>query len=373
MAKRLNKFLACGFLIALLLTVFGTAALGDAAPSETVPTHDHEYRLNRVLSTIEPTCTAPGYDIAEWTCTYPGCDMKITYNSANERPALGHAWGSPYTVEASECSAGQPGTAHQCTRCQTVERLTQAEGHSWERREQLATKCNQLNIRWEECTKCHTKRNETQTQPLFSHTFTESNFVVIKEPTCTQYGQSKAKCDCGAETTIRYSDPLGHQWETLTEAGSCTSRARTYKHCTRCNAEEGISMGSYAHNFSNYYTKKPTCTGGGYERRKCSICGLEDSSYSKSIPATGHKAGEWVSYNASMHVQKCAVCGVQLQSALHTAGNEKLVCGQTRQCSVCGYGLYTIGHTITYMDIGLAHREVCSECRPSPASRIRRA
>lgn len=59
-------------------------------------------------------------------------------------------------------------------------------------------------------------------------------------------------------------------------------------------------------------TKKPTCSETGEKVGVCSIC---HQTITQTIPATGHKAGEWEMYteptidSAGEKVQKCTVCG----------------------------------------------------------------
>ena len=68
-----------------------------------------------------------------------------------------------------------------------------------------------------------------------------------------------------------------------------------------------------AHKIENTnVTKKPTCSETGEKVGVCSIC---HQTITQTIPATGHKAGEWEMYteptidSAGEKVQKCTVCG----------------------------------------------------------------
>ena len=96
--------------------------------------------------------------------------------------------------------------------------------------------------------------------------------------------------------------PLGHNWI----AATCTKP----KTCSRCNETEGEPI---AHKIENTnVTKKPTCSETGEKVGVCSIC---HQTITQTIPATGHKAGEWEMYteptidSAGEKVQKCTVCG----------------------------------------------------------------
>lgn len=131
-------------------------------------------------------------------------------------------------------------------------------------------------------------------------------FLYLFIATCT-FGHNWQPADCVTPQTCKKCDqtkgvPLGHEWT----AATCTKP----KTCSRCDKTEGEPL---AHNIENpEITKKPTCTEAGEKAGVCSMC---HQTITQTIPATGHKAGDWEMYteptidSPGEKVQKCTVCG----------------------------------------------------------------
>lgn len=131
-------------------------------------------------------------------------------------------------------------------------------------------------------------------------------FLYLFIATCT-FGHNWQPADCVTPQTCKKCDqtkgvPLGHEWT----AATCTKP----KTCSRCDTTEGEPL---AHNIENpEITKKPTCTEAGEKAGICSMC---HQTITQTIPATGHKAGDWEMYteptidSSGEKVQKCTVCG----------------------------------------------------------------
>ena len=196
------------------------------------------------VSTTAATCTTPE------TTSY-SCSRNISYHqySVTNGSALGHNYGSWYTVTSATCTSA--GTKRRnCTRsgCSSYETDTiSALGHSWS--------------------------SATCTSPA----------------TCTRSG-------CGATS----GSALGHNygsWYTVTSA-TCTSAGTKRRDCTRsgCSSYETGTISALGHSYGEYtVTKAATCTVDGVKTRTCSRCGGTDSAV---IPATGH------SYTGT-----CPLCG----------------------------------------------------------------
>ena len=196
------------------------------------------------VTTTPATCTTPE------TTSY-SCSRNISYHqySVTNGSALGHNYGSWYTVTSATCTSA--GTKRRnCTRsgCSSYETDTiSALGHSWS--------------------------SATCTSPA----------------TCTRSG-------CGATS----GSALGHNygsWYTVTSA-TCTSAGTKRRDCTRsgCSSYETGTISALGHSYGAYtVTKAATCTVNGLKTRTCSRCGGTDSAV---IPATGH------SYTGT-----CPLCG----------------------------------------------------------------
>lgn len=120
-----------------------------------------------------------------------------------------------------------------------------------------------------------------------------------------------------------------------------------------------------AHNWdAGKVTTEPTCEAAGVKTITCTICG---ETKTESIPATGHKAGDWeVTKPATCtangeKVQKCTVCGKVLKTEVIPATDHNMVVVEKKaptctedgyenqKCSVCGHEvrktLLATGHT----------------------------
>lgn len=191
--------------------------------------HDYE------TVTVPPTCTEKGYTLH--SCPYCGDSYK-----ENEVDALGHIWGDATCTEAMTC-----------------------------------TVCGQTS------------------GDMLGHKYTS----VTKEASCTEDGYTTHTCSvCGDVYVDGKVNAFGHSW---TEA-TCTEA----KTCTTCGEVSGTALG---HSYESV-TKAPTCTEDGYTTHTCSVCG--NSYVDGQTAATGHN---WVK-------GECTNCG--------------LACEHDYQDGICG-------------------------------------
>ncbi len=126
-----------------------------------------------------------------------------------------------------------------------------------------------------------TKAPETTAE---EHVHKYGDAVQTKAPTCTEFGEKTATCDCGKVVTSSVA-PLGHKYENpqVLQAATCTEKGRQKgtcacgateekdidalghdykdKKCTRCNKDE-----PHAHTFNNNVCT--ICNGKAFDNQK---------------------------------------------------------------------------------------------------------
>ena len=152
---------------------------------------------------------------------------------------------------------------------------------------------------------------------------------IVTPATCTQPGQWKKVCTCGAEFygTI---NPPGHvlATESITPA-TCTGTGTEIKKCSTCQNTFTYVLPASGHSFKAWEVTKPaTCTGTGSQTRGCDNC---DGTFTEVIPALGHTYTEWT---------------VTTQATCTDTGSRQ------RSCTVCTGGPFVevipaLGHDYT--------------------------
>ena len=96
----------------------------------------------------------------------------------------------------------------------------------------------------------------------------------------------------------------------------------------------------HTHVYTSYIVKQPTCTENGIRINTCSICGAK---ITKTIPAKGHKSGNWivdkpaaVGVKGSKH-KECTVCGKVLETAEIPALSKQSISSATVSLSTTSY------------------------------------
>ena len=165
------------------------------------------------------------------------------------------------------------------------------------------------------------------------------------EPTCTHKGYTGNLCCklCGVIREKGDSIPaLGHAYDTVVVAVTCTTDGYKELTCTRCNHVEQIDVvPATGHTDSVAYEHivAATCTVAGSQDSVvyCSVCKEELSRKTVEIKATGHTAGKAVAENVKEatcteagsvdSVVYCSVCNteisrktVEIKATGHTAG-----------------------------------------------------
>ena len=174
-------------------------------------------------------------------------------------------------------------------------------------------------------------------EPCAKHDWGEK--VTIKEPTCTEPGQSQRTCKvCGEKEEPKTIKALGHAWaddETGAVAPTCTEKGSKNQHCTRCDAKQTVDVPELGHDWVDDETGgvAPTCTEAGSKNQHCSRC--DATQQGVEVPALGHEYGDWVMVEGK-------------EPTCDKAGLEKHVCTrcgaeETREAAALGHDLELVG------------------------------
>lgn len=226
--------------------------------------------------------------------------------------ALDHDWGEWFETKAPSC--GDNGVEERiCNRDpshhETREIETPYPDHSWVISETYDEPCSynpetgahmfgyKYNIYT--CETCG-KRDDTPKDveqiphqfPLDSHG--EIQYTVVKEPTCTEEGLSRATCTVCGYPLEEVLDPLGHDWgDPYTVSGDpCLDPSTTYHDCKRgdVTGEPIEEIPAAGHDWDAdpddeetwEITKQPTCTEPGERTLHCA----KNSAHNRTVPVT---------------------------------------------------------------------------------------
>ena len=246
---------------------------------------------------VEPTCDKQGQHDEVVYCTV--CRTEISRKSGVTDPAKGHTFGDWYDVNSATCE-GEGGQERKCETCgYTEQKDVSATGHSW-----------------------------------------SDEYIVDKEPTCTEEGSESKHCTkCDAKTDSRTINPKGHvngEQKKINEVQPTCTAEGSYDlvvECTVCGKEvtrTTVTTQMIPHNIVTESTETPaSCDTAGTLTvvNRCTVCNKTISTNVTEIPATGHKFCDW-------HVTESSTC----------LGEG----GEARTCEVCGYtetrGLTAAGH-----------------------------
>lgn len=230
----------------------------------------------------------------------------------------------------------------------------------------IAASCENAGSRYDLCTLCGAKANET-VLPALGHSYT-SNYI-DKDPTCVDDGYRTYVCDnnCGTklvlkptddadtiaaakkynETTEDYTDTLTaddlkhlkatgvHTYAKVKDengndtaedawvvdkAATCITVGSKHKDCTKCGETVTAEIPLDTENGHKFYREKvtlePTCTTKGEKTKTCRYCGTVVKV--ADIDALGHVAGEYRVITAATcetvgsKILTCSTCGVDI-------------------------------------------------------------
>ena len=180
--------------------------------------------------------------------------------------------------------------------------------------------CTEEGSRYKKCSVCD-EELEREVISATGHDYED----VVTAPTCTEGGYTTHICHCGDTYVDSHVDALGHT-EILDDAvdATCTTAGKTEgKHCSVCNevlvAQEEVA--ALGHDMVVDVAVAPTCTESGLtEGSHCTRC--DHVVAQQIVSATGHTEGEVVVENnvepdcinngSYDNVVYCTVCEVEL-------------------------------------------------------------
>ncbi|MBQ7741121.1 MAG: hypothetical protein IJT65_07820 [Eubacterium sp.] len=150
---------------------------------------------------------------------------------------------------------------------------------------------------------------------------------VVTAPTCTEAGYTTHTCSrCQDTYTDSNVNALGHDFSSVVTAPTCTEAGYTTHTCSRCqDTYTDSNVNALGHDYSSVVTA-PTCTEAGYTTYTCSRCG--DTYVSDYTNALGHTPAPAVEENrveatctlagSYDSVVYCSVCGEEISRASQT-------------------------------------------------------
>ena len=162
---------------------------------------------------------------------------------------------------------------------------------------------------------------------------------IIKEPTCTEKGQSQRTCKvCGAKEDPKNVSALGHDYvddATGGTAATCEAKGSKNQTCSRCGDKKTVELAALGHEWvdDEAGAVAATCETAGSKNQHCSRCNAKQEGV--EVPALGHDYGEWTIVEG-----KAPTC--------EEKGEEKHVCSrcskeETREVVALGHNFVLIG------------------------------
>ena len=191
---------------------------------------------------------------------------------------------------------------------------------------------------------------QTSIPITFEH---DGEWVVQKEPTCTEAGYKSFTCTLCNETSTVELEALGHDWDegTVTTEPTCTAEGAKLYTCSRCGQTRTEVLSALGHYLIEHEAQAPTCTQIGWNAYEtCTRC---DYTTYEELPALGH--------DLTAHEAKSPTCTEIGWNAYDT-------------CSRCDYTTYAeieaLGHDLvhhnakaaTCTEIGWNAYDTCSRC-----------
>ena len=279
----------------------------DKTGIETIPATGHQHTELRDKKTA--TCGEDGYS-GDLYCK--DCGQLISKGAVVK--ATGHSWDSGKVTEAATCK--KEGTkTYTCKNCgeTKTESIPKTE-HQWDNgKVTKEATCKEEGSKTYTCSICGDTK--TEAVPKKDHTWDEGK--VTKKATCTEDGLKVYTCRVCAETKEEVLKATGHQHTELRneKKATCTEEGYTGDtYCTDCG--ELIKKGSVTekanHNWQLTKEEKATCEKDGSKTYTCADC---KETKIETIPATGHKFGDWQTvttqsvFTGGVQKRICNVCG----------------------------------------------------------------
>lgn len=277
--------------------------------TEKIPVTSHHWDQGTI--TKKATCTENGEKT--YHCTDADCNK--TY--VETIPATGHQHTEIKDKKAATCEKdGYSGDTY-CKDCgQLISKgaVVKATGHSWD-----SGKVTEAATCKKEGTKTYTCKNcgETKTESIPKTEHQWDNGKVTKKATCTEDGLKVYTCKSCGETKEEVLKATGHQHTELRNEKKATCKEEGYSgdiYCTDCGKliKKGSATEKADHNWKVTSEEKATCEKDGSKTYTCADC---KETKTETIPATGHKFGDWQTvttqsvFTGGVQKRICNVCG----------------------------------------------------------------
>lgn len=277
--------------------------------TESIPVTSHHWDQGTI--TKKATCTENGEKT--YRCTDADCDK--TY--VETIPATGHQHTEVRDKKDATCEKdGYSGDTY-CKDCgQLISKgaVVKATGHSWDdgKVTEVAT-CKKEGTKTYTCSICGDTK--TEAIPKKEHSFDEGE--VTKKATCTEDGLKVYTCKNCGETKEEILKATGHQHTEVRNEKKATCKEEGYSgdiYCTDCGEliKKGSATEKADHNWKVTSEEKATCEKDGSKTYTCADC---KETKTETIPATGHKFGDWQTvttqsvFTGGVQKRICNVCG----------------------------------------------------------------
>lgn len=310
---------------------------------------DHTWEL---VSTTPATCTIG--EIQHYKCSVCGETKDVTLSN----PLGEHSWDNGKVTKEATCTEDGEKT-YTCTVCNTTKtEVIPATGHQHkEVRNAKKATCTEDGYTGDTyCKDCGAKLESGTVINKLGHTW--DNGVITKEATETEEGIKTYTCKTCGETKTEKIPVASHHWDqgTITKKATCTENGEKTYHCTDegCDktwietipatghqhtelrdkktatcGEDGYSGDLYCkdcgqlikkgsvtekanHNWQLTKEEKATCEKDGSKTYTCADC---KETKTETIPATGHKFGDWQTvttqsvFTGGVQKRICSICG----------------------------------------------------------------
>lgn len=274
---------------------------------ETIPATGHQH--TEIKDKKAATCEKDGYS-GDTYCK--DCGQLISKGAIVK--ATGHSWDSGKVTEAVTCK--KEGTkTYTCKNCgeTKTESIPKTE-HQWDNgKVTKEATCKEEGSKTYTCSICGDTK--TEAIPKKEHSFDEGK--ITKKATCTEDGLKVYTCKSCGETKEEVLKATGHQHTELRneKKATCTEEGYTGDtYCTDCGEliKKGSATEKADHNWKVTSEEKATCEKDGSKTYTCADC---KETKTETIPATGHKFGDWQTvttqsvFTGGVQKRICNVCG----------------------------------------------------------------
>lgn len=274
---------------------------------ETIPATGHQH--TEIKDKKAATCEKDGYS-GDTYCK--DCGQLISKGAIVK--VTGHSWDSGKVTEAATCK--KEGTkTYTCKNCgeTKTESIPKTE-HQWDNgKVTKEATCKEEGSKTYTCSICGDTK--TEAIPKKEHSFDEGK--ITKKATCTEDGLKVYTCKSCGETKEEVLKATGHQHTELRneKKATCTEEGYTGDtYCTDCGEliKKGSATEKADHNWKVTSEEKATCEKDGSKTYTCADC---KETKTETIPATGHKFGDWQTvttqsvFTGGVQKRICNVCG----------------------------------------------------------------